>query len=317
MRTTKKDYLYVRWENKMIQSPINYTGGKAKLLNQILPKFPSKINRFIDLFCGGCNVGLNVNANEVYYNDYNKQVIDLFKELKKYNKDNILDRIYEIVNEYNLSLVSEYGYEYYNCNSSEGLGKYNRDKFNKLRFDYNKMDKNKYASLLLYVLIVYAFNNQIRFNSKGEYNLPVGKRDFNKKMQEKLISFVDKVNNQNCTFTCSDFKTYNIKGLGKNDFVYIDPPYLITCATYNEVGGWTKHDEDSLLDFLDELDRKNIKFALSNVLENKGKKNDILINWISSRDNLNVYHLNYNYSNCNYHTKNKNSACDEVLITNY
>ena len=301
----------------MIQSPINYTGGKAKLLNQILPKFPKNINRFVDLFCGGCNVGLNVEAEEISYNDYNKQVINLFKSLKEYKKSNVLDYIYEIIEEYNLSLVSEYGYEYYNCNSSEGLGKYNRDKFNKLRLDYNEMKKNTETYLLLYVLIVYAFNNQIRFNSKGEYNLPVGKRDFNNRMQEKLVSFIDKVNNQNCTFTSIDFRAYDIKKLDKYDFVYIDPPYLITCATYNESGGWTKNDEKSLLDLLDTLDNKNIRYALSNVFENKGKKNDILINWVNGRENLNVYHLSYNYSNCNYHTKNKNILCDEVLITNY
>lgn len=301
----------------MVQSPINYTGGKGKLLDQILPMFPNDINRFVDLFCGGCNVGLNVKANEVYYNDYNKQVINLFKTLKKIKKDNILDSIFEIIDEYNLSLVSKYGYEYYNCNSSEGVGKYNRDKFNRLRLDYNEMKKNNNAYILLYVLIVYAFNNQIRFNNKGEYNLPVGKRDFNVKMQNKLVSFVERVNEQNCTFTSRDFRLFDISNLNKNDFVYIDPPYLITCATYNELGGWTDRDEKALLEFLDNLDNKKIKFALSNVLETKGNKNHTLINWLNERKKMNVYHLNYSYSNCNYHTKNKNSICDEVLITNY
>ena len=44
----------------MIQSPLNYTGGKFKLLPQILPLFPKNINTFVDLFCGGCNVGINI-----------------------------------------------------------------------------------------------------------------------------------------------------------------------------------------------------------------------------------------------------------------
>ena len=39
----------------MIQSPLNYTGGKYKLLPQILPLFPKDIDVFVDLFCGGCN----------------------------------------------------------------------------------------------------------------------------------------------------------------------------------------------------------------------------------------------------------------------
>ena len=54
----------------MIQSPLNYTGGKFKLLPQILPLFPTNINTFVDLFCGGCNVGINVECENVIYNDW-------------------------------------------------------------------------------------------------------------------------------------------------------------------------------------------------------------------------------------------------------
>ena len=40
-------------KNNYIQSPLNYTGGKYKLLNQLVPLFPKNINTFIDLFGGG------------------------------------------------------------------------------------------------------------------------------------------------------------------------------------------------------------------------------------------------------------------------
>lgn len=116
---------------------------------------------------------------------------------------------------------------------------------------------------MLYVIIVYAFNNQIRFNSNGEFNLPVGKRDFNKKMEQKLIDFIDKIQEQNCIFTCRDFREFDTSKLTSKDFVYVDPPYLITCATYNEQGGWSEEDEKDLLSFLDELNDRNIRFALS------------------------------------------------------
>lgn len=303
--------------NNMIESPLNYTGGKARLLNQILPKFPNKINRFVDLFCGGCNVGLNVSANKIFYNDYNEKVIKLFKILKKLGADNVLSYVFEIIEKYKLSLVSKYGYDYYNCNSSEGVGKYNRDKYIKLRIDYNEKLSEEMSNLLLYVLIVYAFNNQIRFNSKGEFNLPVGKRDFNKKMENKLCAFINKIDEQSCTFSSKDFRKYNLLNLNKDDLVYVDPPYLITCASYNENGGWTENDEKDLLKVLDELNDKKVRFALSNVLKNKGRKNTILNDWIKAHNDLTVHHLNFNYSNCNYHTDNKNGICDEVLIVNY
>lgn len=65
----------------MIQSPLNYTGGKYKLLPQILPLFPKNIDLFVDLFCGGCNVGINVEANRFLYNDINRNLQYIYQTL--------------------------------------------------------------------------------------------------------------------------------------------------------------------------------------------------------------------------------------------
>lgn len=306
----------------MIQSPLNYTGGKYKLLPQILPLFPKDINVFVDLFCGGCNVGLNVHCNRVIYNDLNQNLLYLYNTFKNLDKEAILDWIYQIIEKYALSLVSKNGYDYYGCESSKGLGEYNKEKFIRLRTDFNEKHKNGnfdyYYYVMLYVIIVYAFNNQIRFNSNGEFNLPVGKRDFNKKMEQKLCDFIDKIQEQNCAFTCCDFRDFDISSLTTQDFVYIDPPYLITCATYNEQGGWDENSETDLLSFLDELHKNNIRFALSNVLRSKGKENKILIDWLDKNsDKYTTHYLDYGYSNSNYQTKDRTSVSEEVLITNY
>lgn len=303
----------------MIQSPLNYTGGKFKLLPQILPLFPKDINTFVDLFCGGCNVGINVESKKVIYNDLDEHLLYLYNTFKNLDKDSTFDWIYQIIEKYNLSDVSRFGYDFYNCNSSEGLGNYNKDKFLKLREDFNtKTSEDYYYYVMLYVMIVYAFNNQIRFNSKGEFNLPVGKRDFNGKMAEKLSIFIDRIKEQNCIFTCKDFREFNISELSSSDFVYADPPYLITCATYNEQGGWDTNSEKDLLAFLDKLNERNIRFALSNVLRSKGKENEILIEWLEkNQDRYKTFYLNYNYSNSNYQTKDKTSSAEEVLIVNY
>ena len=308
--------------NYFIQSPLNYTGGKYKLLKQILPNFPNKIDTFVDLFCGGCNVGININAKEVIYNDLNKNLLYLYNTFKNLDKEITFYWINYIIKEYNLSLVSEHGYSFYNCESSKGLGDYNRNGFLKLRADFNNktlsQNEDYYYYIMLYVIIVYAFNNQIRFNSNGEFNLPVGKRDFNNKIQDKLSKFIDRLKEQNSVFTCLDFRNFNIETLTENDFVYADPPYLITCATYNEQGGWTEKDEYDLLAFLDNLSKNRIKFALSNVLSSKGKENKILKAWIERNVNrYRVIHLNYNYANSNYQTKDKTKSSDEVLIVNY
>lgn len=307
----------------MIESPLNYTGGKFKLLPQILPLFPKRIHTFVDLFCGGCNVGLNVTCDRVVYNDSNKKLLHMYNTFKKLNHELILSLVYKVIAEYGLSLISKHGYRYYGCESSKGLGDYNRPKFLKLRTDFNQLrssDKNVDFSyyVILYVMIVYAFNNQIRFNEKGEFNLPVGKRDFNKKMEGKLVRFIDRLHEQKCTFNCADFRDFTVLDLTSDDFVYVDPPYLITCATYNEKNGWTEKDEKDLLMFLDRLHNKKIRFALSNVLRNKGKENNILINWLDKNaTRYRVFFLEHSYSNSSYHTKDKKSSSEEVLIVNY
>jgi len=273
----------------------------------------------VDLFCGGCNVGINIKSNKVIYNDLNRHLLYLYNTFKNLDKAITFELIFKIIDEYKLSLVSQNGYDYYGCESSKGVGDYNREHFLKLRDDFNhNKNEDYYYYLMLYVIIVYAFNNQIRFNANGEYNLPVGKRDFNSKMQMKLSDFIDRIQSQDCKFTCQDFREFDIEILHSNDFVYVDPPYLITCASYNEQEGWTEKDEKDLLVFLEKINEKGIRFALSNVLRSKGKENNILIDWLQKNNDKFVIHsLNFNYSNSNYHTKDKTSSSEEVLITNY
>ena len=303
---------------ELIQSPLNYTGGKFKLLPQILPLFPANIDIFVDLFCGGANVGVNVKSNKTILNDTNDNLTLLFSMFKNLG-DDFLPLIDEIIEKYQLSQSSKYGYDYYNCDSNTGLAPYNKDKFLKLRDDFNNSkDIGYYHYAMLYTLILYSFNNQIRFNSNGHFNLPVGKRDYNEKMKQKLQKFIDRLKGKDYKFSNLDFRDFDISTLNSNSFVYADPPYLITCATYNEQGGWNKTDEHDLLDFLNDLHKNNIKFALSNVLRSKGKENSILIDWTQrNSDRYKVINLNYSYNNSNYQTKNKNEITEEVLIINY
>ena len=303
---------------EIIQSPLNYTGGKFKLLPQILPLFPKNIDVFVDLFCGGANVGVNVKSNRTILNDTDDNLTYLFNMFKNLGSD-CLPLLDEIIEKYDLSQSAEHGYEYYGCDSGTGLAPYNKDRFLKLREDFNNSpDPGYYHYAMLYVLIIYSFNNQIRFNRQGQFNLPVGKRDFNEKMQDKLNKFIKRLEAKRYEFSNYDFRDFDISQLNSESFVYADPPYLITCATYNEQGGWNEQDERDLLEFLDKLHSNNIKFALSNVLRSKGKENSILINWTNkNNDKYRVINLNYDCNNSNYQVKNKESVTAEVLIINY
>ncbi|MDR0911489.1 MAG: DNA adenine methylase [Methanobrevibacter sp.] len=302
---------------KLTKSCINYTGGKYRLLKQLLPLFPCEINNFVDLFCGGCNVALNVDAKQqILCNDLEKELINLFQFLKNTEINDLIENIDVLIDEYGLSNTFKRGYDFYNCNSSQGLSKYNKDAYFQLRDDFNNNNFNKKSKYLyFYTLILFSFNNQIRFNKKGFFNVPVGKRDFNKNSRNNLTNFLEKIKNKNINFTSTDFRKVKLDKLDDDDFIYLDPPYLITLASYNEQNGWMENDEKDLLNLLDYLNSKNIKFALSNVLKSKGKTNNILLDWCKQ---YNANYLNYSYSNSNYQLKNKNkNKAIEVLITNY
>lgn len=310
----KKDYSFGN-DDRFVKSPLNYTGGKYKILNQLVDKFPKNIDVFFDVFSGGGNVGVNMEANKIICVDINDRLISLFKYLQNEEYYHLVNHLDSLIDEFSLSNTYKFGYEFYGCNSSNGIGRYNKDSFLKLRNEYNNMD-NKRDDLFL-LLIIYSFNNQIRFNNRGEFNLPVGKRDFNSSLRKKLRLFMDKLRNKDVIFENKDFRELNIDKISKiNSFLYLDPPYYLGDASYNENGGWTSKDEDDLLDFLKLCDERHVRFALSNVIEHKGKIHEKLLNWCL-QNGFSINYIDCTYSNSNYHIKDKSLITREVLITNY
>ena len=300
-----------------VKSPLNYTGGKYKILNQIIPIFPKNLDLFVDLFSGGSNVGVNVNAKRIVCVDKQKEIIRVMDLFKKYEDGYIIDTLEKVINKYELSNSLLNGYEVYNCTSDKGLGSYNKNKYIQLRTDYNKMKEDSADKDFLFLtLIIYGFNNQIRFNSSGEFNMPVGKRDFNNSLRKNLKSFINVLKTKNIEFINSDFREIAIETTD-NTLVYCDPPYFLGTASYNENGGWTEQDEMDLLNYLSFLDGKGIKFALSNVIEHKGAKHKLLEAWINEH-NYKIHFIKCDYNNSNYHKQEGNiTKTVEVLVTNY
>jgi len=290
MKNTRKPH--------MIKSPLNYTGGKYKLLPQILPLFPNNINTFVDLFAGGCSVGVNAQSQKTIFNDNLTYLIDFYKTIQAFDEKETLKYIYKRINEFELS-------------------KTNQEGFNLLRNEYNKSKK----PLDFFVLVAYSFNHQIRFNNKHHFNCSFGKNrsHFNSNMKKNLCEFLEAIKKIDCTFLHLSFEKFNFSSLTEEDFIYCDPPYLITTANYNDgkrgFKGWTETEEKQLLALLDNLHQKNIKFALSNVIEHENKKNQILEDWIENTK-YNRYDLSFDYRNSSYQKKYR-GVTKEILITNY
>ncbi len=306
---------------EFIKSPLNYTGNKSRLLDQIIPFFPKKINRFVDLCCGGASVGLNVEADNVLCFDVNHNVIDLLKTLKTYGEGKIIEKMENIIQNFKLSDSFNKGYSFYKgyIDKNNGLKEYNKNGYIELRDFYNTKVENYHymeRSIYLYTLLVYCFNNDMRFNSKGNFNMPTGKTDFNKSIRKKLSSFKEAVSKKNIDFIAADMNIIKELELNSDDFLYIDPPYLITTAVYNEKNGWNETKEKNLLSIIDSIHKNKIKFALSNVISKNSAKNDILIDWIQE-NKFNVVDINSHYRSASYNKIDRNAKEREVLIMNY
>lgn len=282
---------------KYIKSPLNYTGGKYKLLGSLYEIFPNDIDTFVDLFAGGFNVGINSSAKTIICNDQISYLIELYKFLEMTPTEEIIEEINKRINEF-------------------GLTKQNAEGYNLLRDRYN-LDKD---IVDFFVLTFYSFNHQIRFNNSQKFNTPFGKdrSSYNDSIEKNLIAFCDALKHKNIIFYNRDFLRVDLSSLGEKDLVYCDPPYLISTGSYNDgkrgFKDWTEVEEKQLLELLDALDKQGVRFALSNVLYHKGLSNELLIEW---SEKYKVYYLDKSYSNCSYHFKEKNAKTVEVVITNF
>jgi adenine-specific DNA-methyltransferase len=278
-------------ENEIVyESPLNYIGSKAKIVSCIKKNAPDKFNSFIDAFGGGFNVGININANRIICNDINHFVSKLvasFKTTETYEYILYLKRI-----------IKKFGLESANTKC-----------YIKARNYYNSFPLDKRDPKLLYAVILYGFNQQIRFNGDHDFNNPVGMRWFNDKVLEKMISFSRVIKEKNILFESKDYHELYYE-IDKSTFTYLDPPYMLTNGSYNDgkrgFHGWNAETERKLFDFVDKLNNEGKLFMISYILEHKGKYNKQLDAWIK-KGTYKINHIDPILGN------NRK----EILITNY
>ena len=294
------------------RSPFFYVGDKYKLVPQLKENFPKNIDRFIEPFCGGGSVFLNTDANQYLLNDIDSYLIKLHKFLIESSSQPQVfwNELKLNIEKYNLSatfmgrdIPKEYRKEFVKTY----FAKYNKEAYIKMRSDFNE---NKDDMMLLYMLLIYGFNRMLRFNSKGDFNLPVGNVDFNQNVVAALDSYFEYVADKDIELFNMDFQDFIEKiQPTPSDLVYLDPPYLITFSEYNKL--WNEDSEIRLIDYLDELDSRGIRFAVSNVLWHRKRYNGTFNEWAQK---YNVVKIKSNYISFNDNTEKDTY---EVLVKNY
>lgn len=254
-------------QDVVFECPLNYIGSKAKVVPDILRLQPENYDTFIDAFGGGFNVGINITAKKVIYNDLNYLVANLIRSFREHDTYDYLLYIKRIIKKF-------------------GLEKANGPAYLEARSYYNSLPAEKRDPRLLFTIILYGFQQQIRFNSQHDFNNPVGMRWFNDKILEKMISFSRQIKEGNYEFSCQNYKELRNK-MSPSSFVYFDPPYNLTTGSYNDgkrgFDGWNKELESELFSFADDLNQSGVPFMLSYVVEHKGATNQELLDWINKR----------------------------------
>ena len=295
------------------RSPFFYVGDKYKLMPQLKLLMPDNINNYIEPFVGGGSSLINMSAKNYIANDLDYHVVELHKYLLKFaiNINKLFKILYEIIDEYSLScsfigrtvsdeLKKKYVKTYYSV--------YNKESYNKLKTHYNK---NQDLIEELYILLIYGFNHMIRFNQAGEFNLPVGNVDFNKNVVNALNGYIDFAKTNSIQFYSCDYKDFLDKiKIRTNDYVFLDPPYYISLSEYNKF--WSLNDEKELYDILDGLDKRGIRFGITNLVHHKGKTNEVLKRWAKK---YYIHNIKSNYISFNDNTIKNDSK--EVFVTNY
>lgn len=282
---------------KILRSPFNYTGSKYKLMPKINELLPEKIVHFEDWFCGSGVVFNNLAKppQVILANDAVHSVVGMLVQMGMTPPDDFINGVSALM-------------------IAGGLGRNKPEAYYKFRDNFNRGVYNEDAYMhALYALIAHAYNNIWRFNAKGEFNAPFGKRTFNDKMQENLREYIARLHaHENLVYLNWDFMSLPTDHLQDDDLVFADPPYAGGDAVYN--GRWDAARETALLKKLDGL---NCKFMLTSATVIKGTPNAILIEWLKSHPHYNVVNLGDTFSGSYRATRGNGGETNEVIVMNY
>ena len=280
-------------KNKLVMPIVKWVGGKRQLLDEINKYIPKKFNTYYEPFFGGGAVLFHLQPKKAVINDLNMDLITTYRVIK----DNPNDLIEELKKHIN---TSDYFYELRNLDLDSEK--------------YKKLTDIEKAARLIY-LNKTCFNGLFRVNSSGHFNTPFGNYKNPNIVNEPVIKAINSYFKSNEITILNGDYAVALQNAKAGDFVYLDPPYDPVSDTssftgYN-AGGFTRENQKELRDVCIELDKKGVKFLLSNSATSYIKEiydpslfKVLKVKIVKAKRNINS-------------NGNKRGEVDEVLIRNY
>ncbi|MBQ2997751.1 MAG: DNA adenine methylase [Oscillospiraceae bacterium] len=275
-------------KNKLVAPIVKWVGGKRQLLDEITPLVPKRITSYCEPFMGGGAVLFSIQPKKAIVNDLNGDLIAL----------------YEVVRDDVETLI-----EFLKKHENTEKHFYSIRDLDRDKEAYKNMPKVERASRILY-LNKTCYNGLFRVNSAGEFNAPFGHYKNPNIVNEPVLRAVSKYFNENeIEFYNEDFEE-TLKKVKKGGFVYLDPPYDPVSDTANftgyNKGGFDRNEQVRLKNCCDELNKRGVKFMLSNsatdFIKDLYKEYNIYI--VKAKRAINS-------------DATKRGEIEEVLITNY
>lgn len=275
-------------KNKLVAPVLKWVGGKRQIINEITKYIPKNISTYYEPFLGGGAVLFELQPKKAIVNDINSELMNVYEVIKS-NIDELITVLKQYQN------IEEYFYEVRELDRNKEI--------------FKSMKPVQRASRIIY-LNKTCYNGLFRVNKAGEFNAPFGNYKNPNIVNESTLRAVSNYfNKAQISFTCDDFENI-VRTARKGAFVYLDPPYdpVSDTASFTgyDKGGFDRHEQIRLKETCDKLNRKEIKFLLSNSATEfiKDLYSDYNIITIQAKRAINS-------------KGNKRGEIDEVLVMNY
>ncbi len=234
-------------KNKLVAPFLKWVGGKRQIIPMILTHLPKNVStlNYCEPFIGGGALFFHLEPKKAIINDFNDELINVYKVIK----NNLEELLIDLKKHQN---TSEYFYQ---------IRSLDRQPL------FHELTNVEHASRIIY-LNKTCFNGLYRVNSLGEFNSPFGKYTNPNIVNEPVLRAVSKyLNSSDITIINGDYEIV-LNAVNADTFVYLDPPYhpLSESSSFTGYvqGGWTEKHQIKLKEACDDLDKKGVKFLLSN-----------------------------------------------------
>ena len=205
---------------------LKYRGGKSKEIPHIMEHVPDFNGRYIEPFLGGGAVFFHLEPEQAIINDINAPLMAFYRGVRDdyQNLRHELDDIETIYSENRAAFDALKA-----LHPDERVEDRNEGLYYELRNMYNNLVERRYSDALLYYYInKTAYSGMIRYNARGEFNVPFGRY---KNINTKLVTEQHSELLQRAELFNTDY-SYIFDMSQQGDFMFLDPPYDCIFSDY-------------------------------------------------------------------------------------